>query len=146
MTLTFPLALVLLLGSYTVDKRWFARPPYVPQRKMALKLHLPDRILRAFMRFRLGCHNLPIDSGRQHGIPRHQRICTRCSLEMVGDEHHLLFTCTAVQHVRQQFLHLFRQRSRSVQTFMWQEDIEGVARFVTRALESYITLPGAVRP
>ena len=131
---------------YCRYQRWFARPSHVPQRKMALKLHLPDRILRAFMRFRLGCHNLPIDSGRQHGIPRHQRICTRCSLEMVGDEHHLLFTCTAVQHVRQQFLHLFRQRSRSVQTFMWQEDIEGVARFVTRALESYITLPGAVRP
>eukprot|EP00884_Botryococcus_braunii_P012675 jgi/Botrbrau1/21408/Bobra.0216s0027.1 len=50
------------------------------------------------------------------------------------------------RHVRQQFMHLFQQRSRSVQTFMWQEDLEGVAKFVTRALESYITLPGAERP
>ena len=102
-------------------QRWFARPSHVPRRKSALKLHLPDRILRAFMRFRLGCHNLPVDSGRQQGIPRHQRICTRCSLELVGDEHHLLFTCPAVQHVRQQFMHLFQQKSRSVQTFMWQD-------------------------
>eukprot|EP00884_Botryococcus_braunii_P023249 jgi/Botrbrau1/9608/Bobra.106_2s0029.1 len=127
-------------------QRWFARPPHVPRRKSALKLHLPNGTLRTFMRFRLGCHDLPIDKGRQQGIPRDQRICTRCSLELVGDEHHLLFTCPAVQHVRQQFMHLFQQRSRSVQTFMWQEDLEGVAKFVTRALESYLTLPGAVRP
>eukprot|EP00884_Botryococcus_braunii_P005867 jgi/Botrbrau1/15281/Bobra.97_1s0007.1 len=122
--------------------RWFARPPHVPRRKSALKLHLPNCTLRTFMQFRLGCHDLPIDKGRQQGIPRDQRICTRCSLELVGDEHHLLFTCPAVQHVRQQFMHLFQQRSRSVQTFMWQEDLEGVAKFVTRALESYLTLPG----
>eukprot|EP00884_Botryococcus_braunii_P010673 jgi/Botrbrau1/19607/Bobra.0035s0084.1 len=127
-------------------QRWFARPPHVPRSKSALKLHLPNGTLRTFMRFRLGCHDLPIDKGRQQGIPRDQRICTRCSLELVGDEHHLLFTCPAVQHVRQQFMHLFQQRSRSVQTFMWQEDLEGVAKFVTRALESYLTLPGAVRP
>jgi hypothetical protein len=31
-------------------------------------------------------------------------------------------------------------------SFMWQENLEGVARFVTRALEGYLTLPGAVRP
>ena len=98
------------------------------------------------MRFRLGCHNLPIDSGRQQGIPRDQRICTRCSLTLVGDEHHLLFTCPAVEHVRQQFRHLFQGRGRSVQTFMWQTDIEGVARFVARALESYTAIPGALRP
>lgn len=127
-------------------QRWFARPPHVARQKSAYRLQLPDKQLRAFMRFRLGCHNLPIDRGRQHGIPRAQRTCTRCSLELVGDEHHLLFTCPAVQHVRQQFMHLFQQDRRSVQTFMWQDDLQGVAKFVTRALESYLTLPGAVRP
>eukprot|EP00884_Botryococcus_braunii_P005149 jgi/Botrbrau1/14635/Bobra.0364s0018.1 len=126
-------------------QRWFARPPHVPRRKSALKLHLPNSTLRTFMRFRLGCHDLPIDKGRQQGIPREQRNCTRCSLELVGDKHHLLFTCPAVQHVRQQFMHLFQQRSRSVQKFVWQEDLQGVAKLVTRALESYLTLPGAVR-
>ena len=127
-------------------QRWFARPPHVARQKSAFRLQLPHKQLRAFMRFRLGCHNLPIDRGRQQGIPRAQRICTRCSLELVGDEHHLLFTCPAVQHVRQQFMHLFQQGRRSVQTFMWQDDLQGVAKFVTRALESYFTLPGAVRP
>ena len=95
-------------------QRWFARPPHVPRRKSALKLHLPNGTLRTFMRFRLGCHDLPIDKGRQQGIPRDQRICTRCSLELVGDEHHLLFTCPAVQHVRQQFMHLFQQTTDDV--------------------------------
>ena len=126
--------------------RWFARPPHVPSHRSALKLQVSNRTLQAFMRFRLGCHNLPVDSGRQLGIPRAQRICTRCSLELVGDEHHLLFTCPAVQHVREQFMRLFQYKTRSVQTFMWQNDSEGVARFVVKALESYITLPGAVRP
>eukprot|EP00884_Botryococcus_braunii_P000418 jgi/Botrbrau1/10377/Bobra.146_2s0015.1 len=51
------------------------------------------------MRFRLGCHDLRIDKGRQQGIPRDQRICKMCSLELVGDEHPLLFTCPAVQHM-----------------------------------------------
>eukprot|EP00884_Botryococcus_braunii_P006088 jgi/Botrbrau1/15480/Bobra.43_2s0100.1 len=90
-------------------QRWCARPPHVPWRKSALKLHLPNNTLRTFMRFRLRCHDLPIDEGRQQGIPRDQRICTctctRCSLELVGDEYHLLFPSPAVQHVRQQLMH-----------------------------------------
>ncbi len=68
------------------------------------------------------------------------------SLELVGDEHHLLFTCPAVHHVRQQVMHLFQRRHRSAQTLMWQVDIERVARFVARGLESSATLLGAVRP
>jgi hypothetical protein len=28
---------------------------------------------------------------------------------------------------------------------MWQEDIEGVAKFIDRALECYNTLPGAAK-
>jgi hypothetical protein len=40
--------------------RWFARPPHVPRRKSALKLHLPNSTLRTFMQFRLGCHDLPL--------------------------------------------------------------------------------------
>jgi hypothetical protein len=118
----------------------------VSRGKSALRLQLPGKGLLAFLRFRLGCHNFPADQGRQQGLPRDQRICTRGSLDLVGDEHHLLFTCPAVQHVRQQFLHLFQYRQRSVQTLMWQQDLEGVARFVAPALEGYLTLPGVVRP
>ncbi len=40
---------------------------------------------------------------------------------MVTDELHSLFTCTVSHRVRSQILHLFQQRSPSVQTFMWQE-------------------------
>jgi hypothetical protein len=54
---------------------------------------------------------------------------------IVADERHLLFTYPAVQHVLQQFLHLFQHQQRSVPTLMWQEDFEGVARLVARARE-----------
>eukprot|EP00884_Botryococcus_braunii_P008625 jgi/Botrbrau1/17764/Bobra.0127s0021.1 len=40
-------------------------------------------------------------------------------------------------------IHTARRPSRGCQTFIWQEDLQGVAKFVTRALESYLTLPGS---
>eukprot|EP00884_Botryococcus_braunii_P014382 jgi/Botrbrau1/22945/Bobra.0030s0020.1 len=74
------------------------------------------------------------------------KITCRWISLLVGDEHHLLFTCPVVQHGRQQYRHLFQGRSRSVQMLTWQEDFQGVAKFVTGALESYLNLPGAVWP
>eukprot|EP00884_Botryococcus_braunii_P005510 jgi/Botrbrau1/14960/Bobra.0018s0063.1 len=59
----------------------------------------------------LGCHDLPIDSGRRQGILRDERICTRCSLGMVGDEFHFLFTCPLLEHIRSQFSHIFQAAS-----------------------------------
>lgn len=69
-------------------QRRFARSHHVPLHRCALQLYTPDRKLRAVMRFRLGCHSLPVNlvvvdrhlnSGRQQGMPRDHWSCTRCS-------------------------------------------------------------------
>ena len=45
-------------------------------------------------RFRLGSHYLPIETGRWSRKPRNERLCHSC--EVLGDEFHLVFTCTEV--------------------------------------------------
>ena len=46
----------------------------------------------AITRFRLGSHNLPIETGRWSRTPRENRLCPRC--KVLGDEIHFLFHCS----------------------------------------------------
>jgi hypothetical protein len=117
--------------------RWFARPPHAPHPRSVYRAHIPPQALKTFIGFRLGSHGLPVEVGRRDGIPRSARLCTRCSTGIVGDEHHLLFTCPAVAHVRRQFPQLFHNGPRAVLPFMWQRDLVSVATFVSVALEAY---------
>ena len=48
---------------------------------------------RTLTRFRISAHKLAIETGRYKGIPRHDRICTRCTDNTVEDERHFLFSC-----------------------------------------------------
>lgn len=110
--------------------RWFARPPWARGARYPAQLPFSAGTLRAFLRFRAGCHGLPNDVGRRNGTPRLQRICGRCGAQMVGDERHLVFECSAVQHVRDKYSHLFSGPGQTMQQFMWQADIAGVVHFV----------------
>jgi hypothetical protein len=61
--------------------------------------------LTAALRFRLGCHNLAIECGRwkkPHPIPRTDRVCPRCRLEL-QDEQHFVLKCPYNQHVRDKY-------------------------------------------
>jgi hypothetical protein len=51
------------------------------------------------VRLRAGCLDLEIETGRWRGIPREQRICKLCNIE-VEDELHFLFRCCKLQHIR----------------------------------------------
>jgi hypothetical protein len=46
------------------------------------------------IRFRLGSHVLPIETGRWSRTPRNLRLCRNCNV--LGDEEHALFTCSVV--------------------------------------------------
>ena len=39
-------------------------------------------------RLRTSSHNLQIERGRYFGIPRNQRLCTKCSMNVIEDEKH----------------------------------------------------------
>ena len=43
------------------------------------------------IKFRLGSHNLPIETGRWARKVREERICTDCGV--LGDERHVLYSC-----------------------------------------------------
>lgn len=95
------------------------------------------------MRFRLGCHELPIVIGRRTGVPRSESLCTCCSLGEVGDERHLVFVCPAVQHIRDKHRHLFTPRRPTMRQFVWQDDSISVVRFVAECLDTLQTAVAA---
>ena len=52
-------------------------------------------ISHLLVRFRLGSHQLPIETGRWIRRPRHERLCTACG--ELGDEEHVIFSCSLVR-------------------------------------------------
>ena len=46
------------------------------------------------VKFRLGCHRLPIETGRWRGVARAERHCTACGV--LGDERHALYSCSLI--------------------------------------------------
>ena len=44
-------------------------------------------------KFRLSSHDLAIETGRYTNIPRDQRICLQCNMNMVESEYHFLLVC-----------------------------------------------------
>ena len=74
------------------------------------------------LRFRMGCHSLPIVCGRRSGTTRPQRLCPHCASNAAGDERHMLFDCEALQTTRENFADLFGPAIVTMQQFMWQGD------------------------
>ena len=64
----------------------------------------------ALSRFRLSSHRLAIETGRHARpiVPAHQRFCTSCNLNVVGDEIHFLLQCPTFQNLRDEMLNTAR--------------------------------------
>ena len=52
------------------------------------------RLSGDIIRFRLGSHVLPIETGRWSRTERSERLCRSCNV--LGDERHALFTCSTI--------------------------------------------------
>ena len=109
--------------------RWFRAFPEQLKRGSIYNLGVPVRKLRQLLRFRLGCHHLPIVVGRRNNTPRGQRICQRCHRGL-GDEKHLVFECSSLDGLRSKFRHLFRQDTNTMRSFMNQPAQKDVLDFV----------------
>ena len=66
-------------------------------------------------------------------IPRLERLCQLCATGALGDERHVIFECPELQDIRAQWSHLF-QGPETMQAFIWQDDLIGVAKFVNMCL------------
>ena len=62
------------------------------------------RHLVNYVRFRLHAHSLEIERGRYVRVAREQRICKCCVSQEVEDECHFLLSCTAFDHLRQNYI------------------------------------------
>jgi hypothetical protein len=59
---------------------------------------------RSFTKLRISSHRLQIELGRYQGVPRHNRVCTKCSSNVIEDELHFLFECSNYDEDRESML------------------------------------------
>ena len=93
--------------------------------------------MQRFLQFRLGCHGLPIATGRLAGaghVDRANRVCLACNSGAIGDEKHMVFECTALAPLRQQYADLFTPRTETMRSFFAQQDHLGVLNYVIDCL------------
>ena len=78
---------------------------------------LPEYLVHTFMQFRVLNNKLPVQKGRHQNVPRHERICTKCESNDIGDEFHYVFTCAYFAESRRQYLPKFYLRSPNIIKF-----------------------------
>ena len=54
-------------------------------------IDLPISLRIRMIKFRCRNNKLPIELGSYSNIPRENRFCTKCNLDVLGDEFHVLF-------------------------------------------------------
>ena len=84
------------LRTYALVKKYFCGEPYI--------LHIRgNHLITAMARYRMSSHDLNIERGRFNNpiTPKNQRICTRCQLNEIDDEIHLLLHCCAMKNERE---------------------------------------------
>ena len=116
-------------------EQWFR--PYSLCRRYC---HLPvsGRRMRRFLQFRLGCHGLPIATGRFAGtvhVDRAHSLCLSCNAGALGDERHFIFECTALASLRSRYADLFTSSTDTMRSFFAQPDRMGVFHYVIDCLD-----------
>lgn len=73
-----------------------------------LQFDLPFYLRSAFAKFRCSNHNLNIEVGRHHNVPREERLCTFClekaDIEIVEDEIHVFLHCERYKKYRELYI------------------------------------------
>ena len=87
-----------------------------------------------FLQFRLGCHKLPIATGRRTGVARACRLCTFCDAGAVGDKKHLVFECAQLAPLRAKYADLFNDKDHTMRSFFAQRDHLRVLHYVIDCL------------
>ena len=68
-------------------------------------------------KFRCSTHRLPVIVGRYNNTPREERLCTLCSSNSVGDEHHYLMVCDFFKSERDQYIDISYTRNPNITNF-----------------------------
>ena len=65
---------------------------------------LPNNCIVTLLRFRTTNNFLPVNCLRYENINRHERLCTKCTLNEVGDEFHFILVCPFFSAKRKEIL------------------------------------------
>ena len=65
-----------------------------PELKVSPFINIYHPLCKDIIRFRLGSHSLPIETGRWSGKKRPERLCEECGV--LGDERHIIYNCTRI--------------------------------------------------
>ena len=126
---------------------WAGHWLHVRHVAMQMTPPLPHRMhiicMRMLLHFRIGTHTLTIVLGRRSGVPQDRHLCLHCSLHAVHDGRYLLLECPAMHLVRDRYPALFSPAKSSMQLFMWQPDVVGVAHFVMDSFDLLGVAPDA---
>ena len=111
--------------------------PYSLQRRYC---HLPvsGGRMRRLLRFKLGCHGLPIAAGRFAGaahVDRAHTVCLSCNSGAVGDEKRFVFERAALASLRSRYASLFTSSTDTMVSFSAQPDHVGVFSYVIDCLD-----------
>ena len=93
--------------------------------------------MQRLLQFRLGCHGLPIATGRlarAGHVERADRVCLACNSGAVGDEKHMIFECNALAPLRHQHADLFTPRTVTMRSFFAQRNHLGGLNYVIDCL------------
>ena len=74
--------------------------PLTSARSCYCQLPVSGRNMQRLLQFRLGCHKLPIATGRVTGVARACRLCTFCDAGAVRDKIHLVFELAGLAPLR----------------------------------------------
>ena len=103
---------------------------------------LPEKYAKTFMKFRTLNHKLPIQKGRAEGIPRPERICTKCALNDLGDEFHYILVCPYFHLERKKYLKKYYLSKPNVIKFQdllassKKSQLANVVKFITHLIKS----------
>ena len=83
------------VSTYALVKKYFCVEPYILHTRR-------NHLITSTARYRMSSHDLNIERGRYSNpiTPINQVICTRCELNKIDDEIHLLLHCSAMKNER----------------------------------------------
>jgi hypothetical protein len=85
------------LETYSLFKHAFERERY-------LEVITDQRFKNALARFRTSSHRLNIEIGRYNNVPRDQRVCLSCNMNILENEYHFLLVCPKYRELRRKYL------------------------------------------
>ena len=124
------------LESYCIFKHKFEFEKYLD--------NINDKKLRINLtKFRLSSHDLYIEVGRYNNIPRDQRICQNCSMNVPETEYHFLLVCEKYRNLRMKFFKRYYCRWPSLNKF--EKLLCHQSNIVIRNIANYIFSANKIR-